>query len=591
MGYVKPKKIWKKRFSEEEISEIWGLFMKYAPIPLDAWEETSFKKVQKEHGNFIHPETDVEDDSEGVQPKQVKNFLEKYSLQEFDRILAILSIANDRSALNNYISDGFVSWDTIWKQHIEPTFHSQEQKGTSEYKTGLVLTRLLSDIFGRYQAISNGVLEALGNLSISIDDVEQAVKVGTIPANARSLSMEMLNTKIFFEKRGDLWEKKVGARPQSEFMLRVNPDNFDKKLLEIIFEMYQVRQIAKLEPKEQRTIALLIDNFGINLEVIPVKFLRDSINNLGTFDFGNEMIPDFRKELSKFFKDIPSDKHSVKNVKDLINTWSKSDHFRTFIMRKDKLTESDFTLMNFINGVLMQLENRRDKETLMKTIEDIQPDMWKSFYRYGVRDPQQISRLFDLFEKNKKNEHDLPVFKGKVGSYSYEFISKDDPRGLVLGYATDCCQVIGGQGQACLESGYRNKKSGFFVVEKNGNIYAQSWIWEKETKKGKSLCFDSVEVLGKNLDKSKDILGCYQEASERLVSEHKYNFVYAGADGNTMPKGLEKAGTFVDVGKMGELDLFSPFGHYSDVGNGIIILSEQENKKEKKTKVKNEGNS
>jgi len=575
MGYVKPKKVWTKRFSDNEISELWKIFMKFSPLTTEAWEDTSFKKTQAAHGNFVHPETDVEDDSEGIQPKQVKKFLESYSLEEFERVLSVLAIANERSALNNFISDGFVSWKTIWDHNISPLFHNEESKGTTDYKIGFLAFQLSNGLFNRFNTISNDVFEALGSGTITLDDVEQAIKIETVPKTATALSMEMLDTKVFFEKRGDLWQAKKQMQPKSEHMLRVNPDNWDKELINVVFEMFGNRQIGKLPEKEQRAISLLIDNFGFNLEVIPVKLLIDSVNNLGSFEFGNEMIPDFRKELVKFFKDIPIEKLSIKLTKDMITTWNKSDHFRTFIMRKDKLTLSDFDLMNFINGVLMQLENHRDKKSLMKTIEAIDPSLWKSFFRYGVRDPNQLSRLFKLFEENKKKECNIPSFSGKVGTYSYEFISKDDPRGLVLGYATDCCQVIGGQGQACLETGYRDKDSSFFLVEKNGHIYAQSWIWQKDTAKGLSLCFDSVEVLGKNLEKSKDVLACYVEASKKLVDEHNYKFVYAGADGNTMPKGLEKAGKFMDTDEMRDLNLFPNYGHYTDVGHGIVILANQ----------------
>jgi hypothetical protein len=579
MGYVKPKKVWTKRFSEEKIGELWEIFMMFSPLTREAWENTSFKKAQKAHGNFIHPETDVEDDSEGVQPKQVKNFLEEYSLEQFEHILATISVANDRAALNNYLSDGFISWSSIWENNVIPLFLNEEQKGSFEFKLGMLAVRLSNGFFARFNNISNDVLEAIGRFDITFDDVDQAIKIGTIAENTRDLNLEMLNTKAFFEKRGDLWDAKKKFRPKSEFMLRVNPDNFEKNLLDVVFELFEVRQIGALDDKDQKIISILIDNFGQNLESIPSKLLKDSLKNIGGFDFGNDMIPDFRKELQKFFKDIPVEKHSLKLTKDMINTWSKSEHFRTFIMRKDKLTLSDFDLMNFINGILMQLENRNDKKNITKTIEEISPDMWKAFYRYRVRDPHQIARLFELFEKNKNKQSNVPVFKGKVGSYSYEFIPKNDPRGLVLGYATDCCQVIGGQGQACLETGFRDINSGFFLVEKKGEIYAQSWVWQKETKKGLSLCFDSIEVLGKNLDESKDILGCYQEAASLLVKEHKYKLVYAGADGNTMPKGLEKAGQKFETDEMQELELFSPFGHYSDVNYGVIALAQEEKKK------------
>ena len=51
-------------------------------------------------------------------------------------------------------------------------------------------------------------------------------------------------------------------------------------------------------------------------------------------------------------------------------------------------------------------------------------------------------------------ETTLPNLKGSIGNYKWEIIKKDNPIGLMLGYATDCCQVIGGDGESCLKTGY-----------------------------------------------------------------------------------------------------------------------------------------
>ena len=93
-------------------------------------------------------------------------------------------------------------------------------------------------------------------------------------------------------------------------------------------------------------------------------------------------------------------------------------------------------------------------------------------------------------------------------STDLEIIKKDNPIGLMLGYATDCCMTIRGNGESCIKAGYSNKNSTFFYVQKGKEIYAQSWVWVDE-KKG-IFCFDSVEVLGdKMTDEYKDILTCY----------------------------------------------------------------------------------
>jgi hypothetical protein len=185
----------------------------------------------------------------------------------------------------------------------------------------------------------------------------------------------------------------------------------------------------------------------------------------------------------------------------------------------------------------------------------------------------------NLYDTNKDNKLDIPIISGKVDKYSFEIITKDNPLGLILGYATDCCQVIGNSGESCLRMGYTHSKSGFFVVKKDSQIYAQSWIWEKDTKEGKILCFDSLEVLGKDFNKSKAILSCYQDASKILVKEHKYSFVLGGIDGNSVPKGLVDTGVeIIDRDSMYRREFNIPFNNvYTDTdADGVVVFAKKE---------------
>jgi len=85
-GYVKPKKLWTKRFSEKEISDIWNSFIEASPLSKKEWEGKSLTKVIKKQGQFIHPETDKYDDTEGVQPSHVKTILEKFSVEDMTKL-------------------------------------------------------------------------------------------------------------------------------------------------------------------------------------------------------------------------------------------------------------------------------------------------------------------------------------------------------------------------------------------------------------------------------------------------------------------------------------------------------------------------
>lgn len=103
----------------------------------------------------------------------------------------------------------------------------------------------------------------------------------------------------------------------------------------------------------------------------------------------------------------------------------------------------------------------------------------------------------------------IPKIDFLDGDYRCYVLSKEDPRGIFLGHYTGCCQHPLGQGAACAEYGQNSPDSGFFVIEKNGKILAQSWIWVNDD----YLIFDNIE--GGYGDKAK-LAELYRIASKKF---------------------------------------------------------------------------
>jgi ankyrin repeat protein len=83
---------------------------------------------------------------------------------------------------------------------------------------------------------------------------------------------------------------------------------------------------------------------------------------------------------------------------------------------------------------------------------------------------------------------------GKPGHRLYK-LPDGDPRGLLLGEFTNCCQHLGHEaGADCAAHGFLSEESGFYVVadKEKDEIVAQSWAWRG--KKGE-LVLDSLENL------------------------------------------------------------------------------------------------
>ena len=87
----------------------------------------------------------------------------------------------------------------------------------------------------------------------------------------------------------------------------------------------------------------------------------------------------------------------------------------------------------------------------------------------------------------------LPKTEVTLGRYKAYIMEGDDPRQVMLGYDTDCCQHYDGAGESAMMYGLINPDAGFFVIEdtKTGRILAQAETWQDTD--GRRLVFDNIE--------------------------------------------------------------------------------------------------
>ena len=90
----------------------------------------------------------------------------------------------------------------------------------------------------------------------------------------------------------------------------------------------------------------------------------------------------------------------------------------------------------------------------------------------------------------KRDTSTIPRVEGRINEYTYEILKYDDMLSLALGNMTDCCFTILGVGYQCLQHAVTSKNGRIFVVKKNNEIIAHSWIWRN----GNHLCFDNIET-------------------------------------------------------------------------------------------------
>ena len=116
-----------------------------------------------------------------------------------------------------------------------------------------------------------------------------------------------------------------------------------------------------------------------------------------------------------------------------------------------------------------------------------------------------------------RKETTIPRITGTQNEYTYEILRYDDMTSLAVGNITDCCFTVLGAGYQCLRHALTSKNGRIFVIKKDNEIIAHSWIWRN----GNHICFDNIEI-SKKLNRI-DFLNIYIEASNKIIEEtYKY---------------------------------------------------------------------
>lgn len=103
---------------------------------------------------------------------------------------------------------------------------------------------------------------------------------------------------------------------------------------------------------------------------------------------------------------------------------------------------------------------------------------------------------------------------GSAGLKGYRVhnIPYDDPRILFLGYYTGCCEKMGDHFEPTIVDALKTRESGFFVITKDDEIRAHSWVWRGE---GGQLIIDGWETEDPKI-KTEQLVSVTEAISEEL---------------------------------------------------------------------------
>lgn len=575
--YLSPTKIWTKEFSKKEIVKIFKAFMDATELTLEQLIEVaenknisiSYKEKSlnyplmhiSDSKKFPVPESDLYDEFLGIEPKTVKKILNNlnYDYEKFKEVLSLYS-----SLESYYIKDreGDINWDKTFKT-------------------------LFKEFKGALNANSSGVHAHHGSKSIKtnpdfLDFLQNLVFYEKNIAGDE-------NNLFFTGKHKELFEL-FSQYPHQDFLMYVENEkgklekiknySFDKMIDVYIHSLVSEKNIkksinkAKTEwskafnyiPKAKYLLAVHPENVTFEItKKIEKKFGNlKNINNYQNAVLIVNLLNLFGKNLLEITEDYWLNEENLIKLANLIKTCPIERAKREKIINGNN--KQLFLNLEFETLFLLMLLNKKIEEHLLENfyfmerlkkefLKTIKANKCEEFVRllnfFGLNFVKKILRyvqgyenLLDIMGEMKQiyqkrvQIKTIPSYFYKSGKYQAYTMDSNSVEGLLCGYETDCCMTIGGNGESCLKYGYKKHHSNFFIVKKKNRIVSFSWLWEfVDKKKKKILVLDSIEILGRDLEDSKNVLEIYFNLIKKMLFH--YDLIIIGTDGNTTPEKIE----------------------------------------------------
>lgn len=171
-------------------------------------------------------------------------------------------------------------------------------------------------------------------------------------------------------------------------------------------------------------------------------------------------------------------------------------------------------------------------------------------YGYSQAQFQRIQEYYNIGKSIKDEDMKLFIKDDQKKDISYTLLKKDDPLGAVLGNITNCCQVLGGDGESCVRYGMSKPNSKFMIFEYNNTIIGEAWVWYDETTG--TVCLDNIELaeiycgrVRHNFEMRDNLVNCLKRMANNFVEEMeshglKVRQVTIGQGHNSIKEVLDK---------------------------------------------------
>jgi len=512
---IKKKKIWTKRFTENELDIIWNSFSKVTPY-LGVPDIKSGKDLNQDIailGYFIHPETDYSNDTVGIEPKTLKKWISINGIETLTDILFILNviassvIEYDR---NKYIDqDNQFNWDQLMKDIC--------------FSDNTPLT------------IEESILNFMTIYSIDYDFEVVAKNPWIIGLFTKEFISKYTDIDKFIISKVDKWKKAFKQAPKSIILVSlVNPSNFSFEYIKWVKHVYN-KGLMELPMEEQYKVSLAIMTRPLNIienSSRYVNFVNDRYNE--------NVFPEIPK---KVLNKLSSKVLETLGYNVLAEFFTNLDnkYIDIAIPRFNHLIKSNnIHSLNILFSFYLTVKNNSTAAQMEFAFSLENTFIYSICNQHSVGGSVQVLSRYMSVWNNRSKTKNIKSLSFTEGKYTASILDINDMESLILGQITDCCQVVHGHGESCLISGLKYESQGFVKVTKKSKIFAQSWYWTATLKGKRVLCFDSIEVLSENLEQGKTIVDAYVGLSKKLIDLDIVDIVVAGNDGQSFPEELNE---------------------------------------------------
>ena len=264
-------------------------------------------------------------------------------------------------------------------------------------------------------------------------------------------------------------------------------DHVDEKMKECLIQLFKNNAASRgVVPKIIDALTIAATTLNIEPERIVKSFedkkFRDAIIAMRSCHEGNHF---FDCEAALFAMTF-----DVNTVKQVILENPHKDYASVLLCKGYKTGDEKY--LNMAKWIAYHPDSSREMiEKLYKCQDyvEVRPDMTVDQARAqvscgeGELEIRQIEDRYDGKFAFKDCVCNLPKTEVELGRYKAYIMDGQDPRQVMLGYDTNCCQHLGSAGETAMMYGLANPDAGFFVIEdkETGKILAQAETWECES--------------------------------------------------------------------------------------------------------------